>query len=143
MRSLKNTQSVVSILLVLFGLVLVYLFQYFSYWDISLKAVYPEASLSVQFIFNKSVRFLINDLLVVWLIWIVFNNKDYVRLGMAIQLIEMLVLLPLYFILKIELEGPTEISSPLLSQFHRLIINPVLIMVFFFGLILSELKNET
>jgi len=44
-------------------------------------------------------------------------------------LAELFILLPVYFALKISLEGDAEISSPLLSQLHRMIVNPLLMLV--------------
>ncbi len=57
----------------------------------------------------------------------------YVKVGSYLQLIEMFVVLPLYFVVKLKLEGDSEISSPLLSQFHRLIINPTLMVLLMIG----------
>jgi hypothetical protein len=50
-------------------------------------------------------------------------------LAVFIQLIDLVVLLPIYLLIKLAMEGDEEISSPLLSQFHRLIVNPTLMIL--------------
>lgn len=51
------------------------------------------------------------------------------RVGFYVFLFELLILLPLYFTIKLTVEGTSEISSPLLSQIHRMIINPMLMIL--------------
>ena len=79
------------------------------------------------------MRFLINDLACLALIVAIFNSSGYLRLGTLLFVLEFLVLLPLYFALKLTMEGDSEISSPLLSQLHRMIINPLLMIVLMLG----------
>ena len=67
------------------------------------------------------------------MIYAIFYDKKYVKVGGMIQLIEMFVILPIYFVIKLTVEGDSEISSPLLSQIHRLIINPVLMVLLMIG----------
>jgi len=63
------------------------------------------------------------------LIFAIFREKKYLRVGFYIFLFESLIMLPIYFICKLTLEGTSEISSPLLSQVHRMIINPMLMIL--------------
>ena len=105
------------------GVVLTFLFQDFSFlnrWDFS------EPTL---FIIRKTLRVFLNDLFMLIIISAWFNDKQVTRLAIFIQIIDGLFLLPMYLILKLEIEGSSEISSPLLSQFHRLIINPTLMIL--------------
>jgi exosortase F-associated protein len=107
----------------------VYLFQQF---DFSLL-VSDGFSSHTRFVVNRTSRFLINEGACMLLIVAVFNKLDYLRISAMIFLAELLILLPLYFLLKLSLEGDSEISSPLLSQLHRMIINPLLMIVLMMG----------
>ncbi len=112
------------------GLALVYVFQQSNYFHF----FFPEgAGGNSVFIFNKTLRLLVNDLLCVILIFALFENRKYVQMAFLILLIELLVILPLYFLIKLSMEGATEISSPLLSQIHRLIVNPMLMLILIAG----------
>jgi exosortase F-associated protein len=110
------------------GLLAVYFFQR---WD-ALAAITGNSFHSyVHFAFNKSLRLILNDLCMLWIIHLWFQNTSITRLAFWIQLMDTLGLLPLYLILKLMWEGDSEISSPLLSQFHRLIVNPTLMILLF------------
>jgi len=112
------------------GLVTVYMFQQYSYAHFFYKDI---TSPQMIFIINKSARLILNDTLCLGLIYAVYYKANYVKLGSLVQLVEMLVLLPLYFYFKLTLEGDSEISSPLLSQIHRLIVNPMLMILLMIG----------
>ncbi|HWA33071.1 MAG TPA: exosortase F system-associated protein [Cyclobacteriaceae bacterium] len=86
-------------------------------------------SSSHRFVANRLVRFLLNDAACLMLVAAIFNKAAYLRLSFWIFLAELFILLPLYFAFKLTLEGDTEISSPLLSQIHRMIVNPLLMIV--------------
>jgi exosortase F-associated protein len=112
------------------GLALVYLFQQFNY----LNFFFPdEGGPNTIFIFNKTFRLLINDLLCVISIVALFEKRKFVNVAFLILLVELLVILPLYFWIKLKTEGASEISSPLLSQIHRLIVNPMLMFILIAG----------
>lgn len=83
----------------------------------------------IIFILNKTIRLVLNDLACVMLIVALFREKKYLWMGFYVFLFEILVLLPLYFALKLSTEGDSEISSPLLSQIHRMIVNPTLMIL--------------
>ena len=116
-------------------LVLVFLFQKFSYYHFFAGIVGYSGHVHeyTVFIINKTTRLLINDTTCLVLIYALFYNTKYIRLGAFVQLIEMFLILPAYFIVKLNLEGDSEISSPLLSQFHRLIVNPTLMILLIIG----------
>lgn len=84
---------------------------------------------SLDFSIRKAVRLLLNDVFVLLLIHAWFNNRSITRLALGLQLFDTLVLLPAYLIIKLNLEGAAELSSPLLSQLHRFIVNPFLLLL--------------
>jgi exosortase F-associated protein len=91
--------------------------------------VVTQGNEKLIFVLNKTARLVINDFACILLIHSFFQERKYTRLAFYVFLIELLILLPCYFAIKLTLEGPTEISSPILSQIHRLIVNPMLMVV--------------
>lgn len=123
------------------ALLLVYLSQRWSYASVvGLDAInYPN----VAFSFNRTVRLLLNDGICLVVFRIVFTDRPvYRHWAWKLLLLEVLIVLPLYLILKLSLEGPSEISSPLLSTIHRLIVNPLLMMILLAACYLQELKTK-
>ena len=119
-------------------LALVYLFQRFSYahliaslFMIDTDTMHPN----VVFVINKTVRLVINDFACMLLIYAIFESKSYLLVAFYVFLFELLIMLPVYFAIKLSLEGDSEISSPLLSFVHRLIVNPMLMLVLMAGFI--------
>ena len=105
------------------GIIATFLMQDFSFletWGLSDQQ---------EFILRKVIRVLCNDLFMLIFIAAWFRDKRVTKLAIAIQVIDSLVLLPIYLTVKLYLEGTSEISIPLLSQFHRLIINPTLMII--------------
>ncbi|MCB0496576.1 MAG: exosortase F system-associated protein [Cyclobacteriaceae bacterium] len=82
-----------------------------------------------QFIVNRSIRFIVNDLAVILLIYAIFNDRELIKIAFIIQFFELAIILPLYFYFKLSLEGPSEISSPLLSFVHRIVVNPIIMLL--------------
>lgn len=119
-------------------LVSVYLFQRWDAATFFTQLTNPN----VRFIFNKTARFLLNDFACLLLIAAIFNQSKYLRVGWMLFLLEAAVLLPLYFIVKLSFEGDSEISSPLLSQLHRMIVNPLLMMVLIAGLLYQDFTAQ-
>jgi exosortase F-associated protein len=112
------------------GLALVYIFQQVNYFSFFFS---QEGGVNTIFIFNKTFRLLINDLLCVILILALFEKRKFVKMAFLLLTVELLIILPLYFLVKLEMEGNSEISSPLLSQIHRLIVNPMLMFILMAG----------
>jgi exosortase F-associated protein len=112
------------------GLVLIYVFQQANYFHWIFPVV---VSPNTVFIFNKTVRLVGNDILCVILIHALFEKKKFVKMAFLVLLTELLIILPLYFWIKLGMEGDSEISSPLLSQIHRLIVNPMLMFILIAG----------
>lgn len=109
------------------ALFLVYLFQEFNYVQgFSLSA-------NTTFVANRSIRLTINDSLCMILIAALFEKRSYLKLAGIIFLMELFIILPAYLLIKLSLEGPSEISSPLLSPIHRMIVNPLLMIILIAG----------
>ena len=118
-------------------IVLTYLFQE------QLDFGFADVSEVKGFVIRKTLRVLLNDAGMILIIIELFNKPAVTRLALGIQIIDALVLLPLYFVVKLSWEGTSEISSPLLSQFHRLIVNPTLMLLLIPAVYFQELlKNR-
>lgn len=126
-------------------LVLVYLFQRVSYASV-LNEVLPEvfqiANSNTIFIVNKTVRLIMNDLACMIMIYSVFQKRMYLKASLYLFLVELFVMLPVYLIVKLNLEGTSELSSPLLSQIHRLIVNPLLMFLLMIGFVYQRLMYK-
>lgn len=126
-------------------LIAVYVLQRFSYAH-ALNSLLPDSLQIVNpnsvFIINKTVRLILNDAASVCLIYALFPGRNYLRVAFYLLLVELFVILPIYFVIKLNLEGDSEISSPLLSQIHRLIVNPLLMFLLMFGFLYQRLTVE-
>jgi exosortase F-associated protein len=104
----------------------------------------PESSIqNPAFVFsvNRYFRVILNDIACFFLIYAFFGRR-HLALAFWLFLLELLVILPAYLIVKLNLEGDSEISSPLLSQVHRLIVNPVLMFLLILGFIYQRLSEK-
>jgi len=127
------------------ALIIIYIFQRVSYaeiWNWVVPQLLEIASPYSIFIFNKTTRLILNDAACMLLIYSLFQNKIYLRAAFYLFLIELLIMLPVYLILKLNLEGDSELSSPLLSQIHRLIVNPLLMFLLMVGFIYQRLRLQ-
>lgn len=106
----------------------IYLFQ-----RVNTAAILGELHPNLIFIINRTTRLILNDFACLIIILAIFREAKYLKVAFWIFLLELLVILPLYFVLKLSLEGASEISSPLLSQIHRLIVNPMLMILLIAG----------
>lgn len=126
------------------GLLLIFLFQRVSYiglWNLLLPANTIE-NVNIIFIVNKTIRLILNDALCMVLIWNLFQTKSYLKAAFILLLIEVFLVLPLYFYFKLSLEGPSELSSPLLSQVHRMVVNPLLMLLLIAGFIYQRMVPD-
>lgn len=105
------------------ALFLVYLFQGLNYVQGF------NMSANTTFVANRTIRLIFNDSLCMILIAALFQKRAYLKLAGIIFLIELLIILPAYLLIKLSMEGPSEISSPLLSPIHRMIVNPLLMII--------------
>lgn len=131
MESVKRQTRISMIAFSITALLLVYIFQRFNYAAFFNKLLTLEMLTypNVVFAINRTTRLLINDILCMVLIFALFQKRSYLRLSAIIFGFELLVMLPLYLWIKLSMEGPSEISSPLLSPIHRMIVNPLLMIV--------------
>jgi exosortase F-associated protein len=87
---------------------------------------------------NKVIRYLINDLAAIALLWVLFQRRDFILLAFWVLLFGLFLLLPLYFV------GYFYFSEKLgitLSYLHRLVMNPTLMMLLI-PLFYFQQKNE-
>jgi exosortase F-associated protein len=131
----RGSYSRIWVCVCVLGLAIVYIFQRVdcSGAALSLLGMGDLASPNVTFAINKALRLIVNDLICLGLIAALFGDRKYVRVAMVIFCFEFFFMLPLYLTLKLSLEGTSEISSPLLSQIHRLIVNPLLMLLLIVG----------
>ncbi len=126
-------------------LLMVYLFQRISYASL-MNEWLPEALQVVNpntiFILNKTVRLVLNDLACMIFIYAVFQKQVYLKASFYLFLAELLVMLPVYLFMKLYFEGTSELSSPLLSQIHRLIVNPLLMFLLMMGFVYQRLMYK-
>lgn len=143
MREKWLSVRTVYIALCVLGLLLVYVLQRFDYLALAASTMgldIPSATLS--FASNRAIRLIINDLLCIVLIRLWFNEERFSRLAWWVFLIELFIILPIYLTVKLSAEGPTEISSPLFQPLHRMIVNPLL-MVILMGGMYYQRRRET
>lgn len=81
---------------------------------------------TAKFIVNKTIRFFINDLLAIVLIYALFAKRQYVLFAFWVQLLGVFFLLLPYFILKIIYPV---YNGPLISFLHRIVLNPTLLLL--------------
>jgi len=111
------------------GLITIFLLQHFNYANYLLNVIsidVGEVSKNTVFSINKSVRFILNDVLTLVMIYSIFVEKKYVVIGFIVQLFGLLILLPAYLILHNYFYSESRIW---LSFLHRLTLNPVLLML--------------
>ena len=127
-------------------LVAVYLLQRFSYAE-ALNGILPGvlqiSHPNAIFVVNKTIRLVLNDIACMLLIYALFQSKPHLTIAFYIFLIELLIILPVYFSIKLSLEGASEISSPLLSHVHRLIVNPLLMFLLIIGFLYQRLTRAS
>lgn len=126
------------------GLAVIYFFQRMDYLNILLGIFGMNATSNANliFVFNKTLRLILNDALCIVLIYALFGERKYMRIAFWLFCLELFVILPAYLLVKIHLEGPSEISSPLLSQIHRLIVNPMLMLLLIVSFYYQRSRNR-
>jgi exosortase F-associated protein len=102
------------------GLVFVFLFQQteFIRWS--------EGRGVESFLLNKAIRYILNDFCMIGLIYSIFNQRKYVIFAFYVQIAGIIFFLLPYFILKLYYP---HYNGPLLSFLHRLIVNPLLMLL--------------
>jgi exosortase F-associated protein len=100
--------------------------------------LFTTAPPNLVFVANRVVRLILNDFACFLLIYALFKEYKYLKIAFIMFLVELLFILPIYFLLKLSLEGDSEISSPLLSLIHRLIVNPTLMLLLIAGFVYQK-----
>ena len=127
-----SAKRIIYFLISILGLAAIYLFQHFNYLNFFIELLNENSRdyhPNFVFAFNRITRFVFNDLLAILLIYSIFMQRKYVLIGFIVQLIGLFIVLPVYLYIKLSLEGDSEISSPLLSFVHRIIIHPIMILL--------------
>lgn len=115
----------------------VYIFQ-----RISLAGLLGDLHPNVLFVINRTLRLILNDAACLLIILAIFKEAKYLKVAFWVFLVELLVILPVYLVVKLSAEGDSEISSPLLSQIHRLIVNPMLMILLIAGFLYQQLLKR-
>ena len=129
MAATPRLTRTIRLALALFGLLLLATSYLYQYSDILFVFTHTQFAPEAHFTVNRVLRILLNDVGMILIIYAIFVDRDVLRLALYVQALDLLVLLPLYLILKLPAEGVSEMSSPFLSQFHRLIVNPILMIL--------------
>ncbi|RAW01283.1 exosortase F system-associated membrane protein [Pseudochryseolinea flava] len=120
MNPTKSLRVFIGILCVA-GLCCTFLFQHAAF----LKIAGGGSDVRI-FLANKAIRYILNDLLMIGLIYALFVKRNFVIFAFYVQVIGVVLFLLPYFILK--LNFPTY-NGPLVSYLHRLIVNPLLMLI--------------
>lgn len=111
------------------ALALFYIFQHVNYGLLFFRLLGAEGNEVSQFILNKTFRLLVNDSICFAMIYLIFTEPKSRALAVWVLALELVIILPLYLSIKLTIEGVTELSMPLLSFVHRLVINPMLMVL--------------
>ena len=95
----------------------------------------------LPFVLNRLLRLLLNDSFCLVLFVVIFNRRQELKLASFVFAVELFLILPLYLVFKLSIEGDTEISTPLLSFIHRLIVNPLLMIILLVGLLYQRYQT--
>lgn len=87
-------------------------------------AYLPE--LPWMLVLNKLIRYVINDLAALALLWVLFQRRDFMLLAFWVFLFGLIVLMPVYFIGYFYF---SDVLGTTLSYLHRLVMNPTLMML--------------
>lgn len=121
-------------------MLLLYIFQQKILWFPALG--HDSRFVYVPFIVNRMMRMVLNDSLCLLLFLAIFNQVQELKLASLVFIVELFLILPFYFLLKLSVEGDSEISTPLLSFIHRLIVNPLLMIILLGGLLYQRYSIE-
>ncbi len=145
----KPTRNWPIIFVASLGLFLVYLFQdYLNFytavqlkgWKIAyIGTDYLPQEQRMEFVINKTLRYLLNDLLSILLIHGIFLKKRYTDFALVLMLFGLVVLLPLYFYLYF---ASVDGFSSMISHLHRIVLNPVLMMLLIPALLYQQSQEN-
>ena len=81
------------------ALITIYLTQDFDYTTVIISN--DVVDVNSQFIINRTIRYILNDFSVILLLWALFENRKLIKLALFIQIIGLIVILPIYFYIKL------------------------------------------
>jgi exosortase F-associated protein len=105
----------------LVGLLVIYLFQ-----RTDISSIFGINGYMPRFIFNRSVRFLLNDICAMGIIYALFQQRKYLIFALWVQVAEILLFLIPYFLIRANFPA---YNGVLISFLHRLIFNPILLLL--------------
>lgn len=112
------------------GLAVVYVLQrdlfYSGFSDAGAGTVKVSDFDATRFFASKFFRFILNDGFSLLIIFGIFQRKDFMSFGFKLFQIELFVILPVYMLLTIFAYEQTRFF---LQHIHRLVVNPVLMML--------------
>lgn len=115
--TLRLTIGVLSLL----GLLCVYLFQ-----RTNVAELLGVANDSYRdFVINRSIRFILNDVMALGIIYSLFPERKFVMFAVYVQVVGLVFFLIPYFLLRYY----TDLHGPLLNFLHRIILNPILMLL--------------
>lgn len=117
----RNTLQLTIGVLSLLGLLGVYLFQ-----RTNVAELMGVANNSYRdFVINRSARFILNDIMALGIIYSLFPERKFVMFAVYVQLAGLVFFLIPYFLLRYY----THLDGPLLNFLHRIILNPILMLL--------------
>ena len=126
-----NIYRWVIIFVSMLGLLLVYLLQQ----NITNLLMQFDLSSYELFATTRTIRFLLNDFLMILLIHGLFANRRYTLFAFYVQIFGIVCLLTPYLAIKYFY---TTYNGPLISYLHRLIVNPLLMLMLIPAFIYKE-----
>lgn len=137
MRQKISSKRIIIGSIALLGLLAVYLFQRSNFYQL-LSLDFLQWSKQGIWMFNRSVRFVLNDIFAILLVYTIFGKKQYVWFAFAVQVFGILFILSPYLIIKWHFP---HYNGPLINFLHRLILNPFLVIILIPAFYLKE-KGE-
>jgi exosortase F-associated protein len=125
----ESKRIVLVVITGLLVLALLYIFQQINVGLFITQSLGLQQNEYLQFVINKTLRLLLNDFVCFVMICLIFKEREYRQFGLWVFGVELLIILPAYLFFKLTFEGYGEISNPLLSFVHRLIVNPMLMII--------------
>ena len=118
----KQTKlRIVLAVLAVAGLLLIFLFQ-----RTDVAAMLGIKENMWRFVTNRSIRFVLNDVLAIVLIYALFFERKYVLFAIYVQLFGLFFVLLPYFFIKFNYPS---YNGPMISFMHRLVLNPTLLLL--------------
>ncbi|MCA6073407.1 exosortase F system-associated membrane protein [Fulvivirga sedimenti] len=117
-----SSKRVILLVVGMIGLLLVYLLQN----DIADLGKNMAGKGFWAFATGRAIRFILNDVFALLIIFALFFERKYIIFAIYVQLAGMVLILFPYLILKYHMPG---YNGPLISFLHRLVLNPLLLLL--------------